>query len=106
MRALELGRTLPGDMPWFSTQRIGFLMGAVVPVVPFGFAWLPTQSPASSPTSGSAAAIVERLRDLSGRHIVVCVGANGQGRSEQAVSPRPRRSPVEDDAYDVVSARG
>ena len=44
MRALELGRTLPGDQSWLSPLRIGFLTGLIVPVSAMGFAWLSTLS--------------------------------------------------------------
>jgi len=104
MLALELGRPLPGDISWFSTQRIGFLMGAIVPVCLFGYAGLLTQSQGFHPHIWESCSIVGTLSILSGAVLVVIGGA----RESRALggSPRSEKVPVEEDAYDVVSARG
>jgi len=104
MLALELGRPLPGDISWFSTQRIGFLMGAIVPVCLFGYAGALTQSHGYHPQIWEFCSIVGTLSVLSGAVLVVIGGAK-ESRSP-GVGPRSEKMPVEDDAYDVVSARG
>src|SRR6516165_157929 len=38
MRALELGRTLPGDSPWLSPAKLGLLIAAAVPIGVFACA--------------------------------------------------------------------
>src|SRR4051794_17934690 len=70
MRALELGRPLPGDLSWFSTQRIGFLMGAVAPVGCFGMALLATQSAGFQPQVWEMAGIVSTVALLCGAVLV------------------------------------
>lgn len=40
MKALEVGRTLPQDEPWWSPARVSVAIGAGVPIVTFGLAWL------------------------------------------------------------------
>src|SRR3954449_10341927 len=104
MLALELGRPLPGDISWLSTQRIGFLMGAVVPVCLFGLSGLLTQTHGFHPNIWESSSIVGALAILSGAVLVVIGGAN-ESRNP-GVGPRGEKVPVEDDAYDVVSARG
>ena len=104
MLALELGRTLPGDISWFSTQRIGLLMGAIVPVCLFGYAGLLTQSHGYHPQIWESCSIVGTLSILSGAVLVVIGGAKDS--RTPGVSPRGEKVPVEEDAYDVVSARG
>jgi hypothetical protein len=101
MRALELGRSLPGDIPWLSTQRIGFLIGVVVPVTIFAFAGVSTQA-SYQPGIWEVAGSVSAVAILAGT-VVVCVGRHV--RHDGPCAP-VEKLPVEDDAYDVVSARG
>jgi hypothetical protein len=102
MRALELGRPLPGDMPWLSTQRIGFLMAVVVPVCLFGFAAF------SSQVAGPQRSIWEPVGIVSALAIICGLGVVWVGRHYESEAARApvEKAAVEDDAYDVVSARG
>lgn len=104
MRALELGRSLPGDVPWLSTQRIGFLMAAVVPPCVFGFAWLSTQTAGFHDVIWNAAGLVSTLAPICGS-VLVCIDVSRRIGDQAPLRPSDK-IPVEDDAYDVVSARG
>src|SRR5262245_59401840 len=44
MKALELGRSLPGDGPWLTPLKIGFFIATVVPIGVFVFASLATET--------------------------------------------------------------
>ena len=89
MRALELGRSLPGDIPWLSpTQRIGFLMavGRAGRRVRVRLAVRP-RPPAFSRTSG-------RLPGSSALFAIVCGGGRrlprrrrGRARTQESAAP-------------------
>lgn len=44
MRALELGRTLPKDEPWWNPARIGVFIGAGVPIAAMAVSLVATES--------------------------------------------------------------
>jgi hypothetical protein len=104
MRALELGRSLPGDIPWLSPLRIGFLVAAVVPICAFAFACLSTHAVGFQTEIWKAAGIVSVFAVGCGS-VVVCVAGTAQGQHQEAAA-QVEKSPVEEDAYDVVSSRG
>jgi hypothetical protein len=101
MRALELGRTLPQDEPWWSPLRIALLIGVGVPI---GFV-------ASVGLAGLAIGYHETMWFMAGM-----VGMSGVicGSILAGQSINPKTAPqvdaskpyVEEDAYDVVGARG
>ena len=104
MSALELGRSLPGDTPWLSPARLGFLIASVVPIGIFGFAWLAT-SEARLPS-----------RHLDGRgHGGLGQCHAGRARGLRMATARTDRAhhqaelvlkpEIAEDAYDVVSSR-
>lgn len=106
MKALELGRTLPQDEPWWSPARISLAIGAGVPFGVFFCAtmatgvagyheevWMGTMAVAlTSVISGSL---------LAGKHFAHQAQAEGLFSTGHA---KPR---LEDaDAFDVVGSRG
>src|SRR5437763_194934 len=101
MKAMELGRTLPKDEPWWSPGRICVAIGAGVPVGVFFFAWMASDPRAVQPTLWSSAGIVGLAGVVSGsllanRHLA----QSAEGR-RHAVKPE-----VDADLYDVVGTRG
>jgi hypothetical protein len=106
MTALELGRTLPGDLPWLSPLKTGFLIALLVPTAAFVCAWLGTREAGYHEDIWSAAAMVGIFAVIGGS----LLGGIGFARGERKHQPAPTalngKPQVEDDAYDVVSARG
>ena len=102
MRALELGCRLPQDEPWWSPARIAWLIGAGVPIGVF----LCVGSASGAIGYHEGMWIAAGMVGMSG----VIAGASLAGHSlrrnqatEQLGAPKPV---VDEDAYDVVSARG
>jgi len=104
MKALEMGRSLPGDIPCLSPLRVGFLVAAVVPICEFGFAWLSTRAAGYQMDFWQAAGMVS-LFALGCGTIVIGIAATRQGQQQEAFT-QVEKTPVDDDAYDVVSSRG
>jgi len=104
MRALDLGRPLPGDLPWLTPLRIGFLLGLVVPVAALGSAVLATLEIGFKDGIWLTAMIVSTTALICGC-VVAYRGAEQQTPAGQrsALEEKPQ---TEEDAYDVVSARG
>jgi hypothetical protein len=101
MRALELGRTLPMDESWWSPPRICVAIGAGVPIGVFLAAWLASASVGYQDgiwvgAMGVGLAGVIGGSILSARYLA-------QRERSQASYAKPV---VDDDAYDVVGARG
>ncbi|MFO0890279.1 MAG: hypothetical protein U0790_14200 [Isosphaeraceae bacterium] len=105
MRALDLGRPLPGDVSWLSPLRIGFLIGLLVPVAAMGCACLATISTGYHPDLWQAAGIVSVFGVVCGT-VIVSMAAGRQAQAGQAGAALARKPAIEEDAYDVVSARG
>jgi hypothetical protein len=102
MRALELGRILPQDEPWWSPARIALLIGAGVPSVAYLSVGLASTSVGYHEGMWIAAAIVGMSGVISGS-ILAGQSLNRYKTSEPFDASKPS---VEEDAYDVVSARG
>lgn len=104
MRALELGRSLPGDSPWLSPARLGLLLCAGVPIGIFAFASFATVQVGFHQDFWIAAAMV-------GLGSVICgtvLSALSFARTDRTLhlaeyAPKPE---LAEDAYDVVSSRG
>ncbi len=105
MMALELGRSLPGDTPWLTPLLIGFAIALSVPVAAFGFATVSTLAVGYHADIWQAAGGVSVFSVLCGS-VVVCLSAARQARPEGEHLANEGKSQVEEDAYDVVSARG
>jgi hypothetical protein len=104
MQALELGRPLPGDLPWLSPHRIGFLLGVGVPVVALLFAFLSTREIGYQEQIWQTTGILSTAALVCGSFIVVLTGKQKPlANDELALHEKPR---IDKDAYDVVSARG
>ena len=102
LRALELGRVLPQDEPWWSPARIAWLIGAVVPLGAFLSVGLASRSVGYHEGMWGAAAMVGMAGVISGS-ILAGQSLSRRTTTEQVGDPKP---PVDEDAYDVVSARG
>jgi hypothetical protein len=104
VKALELGRTLPGDGSWWTLQRISVAIGAGVPMAVFFCAWQASASLHDPEPAWVGAGIVGLAAVVSGS---VLAGRYYLGHDR----PSPRvgldeKSPIDADAYDVVSRRG
>jgi hypothetical protein len=102
MRALELGRTLPQDEPWWSPPRIAVLIGGAVPLGVFLSVGAATSFVGFHEGMWVAAAMVGMASVISGSILA------GLSYNQRRTSDRPEvtKPYVEDDAYDVVSSRG
>jgi len=104
MRALELGRSLPGDSPWLSPAKLGLLIGAAVPIGLFACASSATVQIGFHEDIWNASAIVGMGAVVCGTLLAGLSSARaGQGRNPAQVALKPE---VSEDAYDVVSSRG
>jgi len=107
IRALELGRTLPGDEPWWSLPRISVAIGVGVPASVFFCAWQASQGQADPRVAWIAAGIVGLTAvvcgsALSAWHFLVRDQAAHPGHPGDAHA----KARFDADAYDVVSSRG
>jgi hypothetical protein len=101
MRALELGRPLPGDESWLSPTRIGLLIAVAVPIGVFCCAMVATAMAGFQEGIWIPTAVVSVTA-------VLC-GSKTAGHAAHTTAALNRELPkpvVEEDAYDVVSARG
>lgn len=105
MRALELGRSLPGDGSWLSPLRAGVLVAAVVPIGVIGFASLSSLAIGYQEGTWQVAGVVSCFAVVCGTLLTSLASAR-QLQTSLASAPRVDKEQVEDDAYDVVSARG
>ena len=105
MMALEMGRSLPGDIPWLSPLRVGFLTAVVVPIGVFGLTFLSSRSTGFQGDLWQGAGIVSVCAIVCGS-VVACLGFARQASNEAHAADLVEKTPVEDDAYDVVSSRG
>lgn len=103
MMALEMGRSLPGDLPWLSPLRVGFLIATVVPIGVFGFAFLTDRGSGFHADIWRSAGMVSIFALVCGA-VVACV-ASRQGQNHADLR-QVEKAPVDEDAYDVVSSRG
>jgi hypothetical protein len=102
MRPLGKGRSLPGEEPPWSLAKMGLLIATVVPIVLFACATLASLALGFQMDIWIAAGMVGMAAVICGS-IVVIQSAHGVTRS---TLPERIKQPIEDDAYDVVSARG
>jgi hypothetical protein len=102
MKALEFGLMLPQDEPWWSPPRIAVLIGGAVPLGVFLCALLATSAVGFHDGMWIAATTVGMASVISGS-ILAGQSFKQKQTSAQYDSAKPH---VEEDAYDVVSARG
>ena len=105
MRALELGRTLPGDEPWSSPARISVAIGAGVPVGVFGIAWLASGAFGYQEAVWRGATMTGIAAVVSGS-LLAAKHFNHRAEAER-IAAGPYSKPYADaDAFDVVGSRG
>lgn len=106
MRALELGRRMPGERGEATAMATAARIGAGVPVGVMGVAWLASVS--SGPAGSDpwiAAGIISTAAVVSGA--VLAFRAMGLAAAEAAsASARAEKPAFDPDAYDHVGARG
>jgi hypothetical protein len=101
MHALEFGRTLPQDQPWWSPLRIGVVIGGAVPLGVFLTVGAATSAAGFHDGMWLAAAIVGTAGVICGSILAM------SNKTERVSSPFADSKPqIEEDAYDVVGARG
>jgi hypothetical protein len=105
IRALELGRTLPRDEPWWAPARIAVAIGAGVPIGVFGVAFLASQTLRDPEPVWIAAGTVGLAGVVGGTFLAWRSLMHG-ARSKPAASMGWSKPYVEDDAFDVVGQRG
>src|SRR4051812_41864052 len=105
MKALELGRTLPGDESWWTLPRISVAIGVGVPAAVFACAWRASQTLGDSHDPWIAAGAVGLAAVVCGASLAAWHFARSE-RSSQAVASPYDKAPFDADAYDVVGRRG
>jgi hypothetical protein len=104
MHALQIGRSLPGDEPWWSPARISLAIGAAVPIGVFFCAALATKAVGFHKDMWIAAGMVGLGGVICG---TVLAGASFARADKSKQTPDLAGKPeIGEDAYDVVSARG
>jgi hypothetical protein len=104
LRALELGRDLPRAShreSWFSPVRVGMMIGASVPLGAFICAMVTTICVGFHETIWMATMLVSLGSVISGAAVV----GTANRESKSAPADAGVKPYVEEDAYDVVSAR-
>lgn len=105
LRALELGRALPGDRPgesWFSPLRVGLIIAAGVPMGAFLSAMTTSLAVGFHDGIWIATSTVSLGAVISGSIIAGRAYTEPSGFSAE----REAKPFVDEDAYDVVAARG
>jgi hypothetical protein len=103
MKALELGRTLPNEAEGesWSVSKIAGSIGAGVPIGVFGCAWLASENLGYHEAIWVGAAMVGTAAVICGT--ILLHSLNVKGATSTLADSKP---PIEEDAFDVVSARG
>ncbi len=106
MKALEMGRTLPGDESWWSLPRIGMLIAVIVPVVSFIAAYQATTVWDDPRPAWVAATMVGVASVICGSGLAAYHFVRRDRMAEQVAELHAFKPPIDADAYDVVSRRG
>jgi hypothetical protein len=101
MQALEFGRTLPQDEPWWSPLRISLVIGGAVPLGVFLAVGSATAAVGFHDGMWIAASSVGMVSVICGS---ILAGSNKRAKASSSFADSKPR--IEEDAYDVVSARG
>jgi hypothetical protein len=105
LKALELGNALPAERireSWFSPVRVGMMIGAGVPVGVFLAAMVTSIAVGFHDGIWISTCLVGLGAVISGS----CVAARAHWQSNAPDAVAENKPFVEEDAYDVVSARG
>jgi hypothetical protein len=103
MKALEFGRTLPGDETWSSPGRISLAIGAGVPVCVFGLAWLTSQAVGFRSDIWQGASMVGCTSVICG---TILAAKTFSHRAREAATAMYQKPSLDPDAYDVAGSRG
>jgi hypothetical protein len=101
MQALEFGRTLPQDEPWWSPLRISLVIGGAVPLGVFLTVGSATAAVGFHDGMWIAAAMVGMASVICG---TILAGSNMRAKASSSFADS--KPQIEEDAYDVASARG
>ncbi len=101
MRALEMGRALPGDESWWTPPKVGLMIAAGVPVGTFFFAALATGAAGFQEGIWIPTMTVSLAAVIGGSIVAARAPQTATGSAQDVHKPV-----LEEDAYDVVSARG
>jgi hypothetical protein len=102
IKALEVGRSLPQDEPWWTPARVSVAIGVWVPVGVFFCAWMASLNIGYEGGVWFAATAV-------GTAAVACGSALAYKQLTLPSPAEPQRAdkpPVDADAFDVVGRRG
>lgn len=105
MRALELGRSLPGDPQGMTPSALAVKIGAYVPIASMGIAWLATRDGNTSLAPGiwTSCALVSAIAIVGG----TILAFRAMGLPAQSYPSAHAEKPAFDpDAYDHVGTRG
>ena len=105
IKALELGRTLPKDEPWWTLPRISVAIGLGVPAAVSFCAWQAGESQADPRVTWIASSVVGLAAVLCGSGLSVWHFSRVDPSATFADDAHAK-SRFDADAYDVVSSRG
>ena len=110
MKALEMGRTLPQDEPWWSPPRIAVAIGAVVPIASLGIAFVTTEAGGPRDEVWIFSSLVALAGVICGSTLSVkhfnhkaAIELAALQANPSSASGKPAFDP---DAYDVAGSRG
>jgi hypothetical protein len=105
MKALEMGRALPGETGedgwWSPPSKIAGSIAAGVPIGVFGCAWLASERVGYHEAIWIGAAMVGTAAVICGSCLVYALKVK-----DATATPSNFKPTIEEDAFDVVSARG
>jgi hypothetical protein len=103
MKAMELGRTLPQDEPWWTPARISVALGVGVPIAVSCCAWWTTAAVGYHEEIWIMSGMVSLAGVICGTALMA-KNLTARARAERlAADMKPA---FDADAYDVVSTRG
>lgn len=105
MRALELGRMLPQDEPWWTPARICVTIGAGVPVSSFFIAWMTVQAAGYREEIWMGATMVSIASVICGS-ILAAKHFTHRAEAENLAANQYAKPQMDADAFDVVGSRG
>lgn len=110
IKALEMGRTLPQDEPWWSPSRIAVAIGAGVPIASLAIAFVATEASGAREEIWAMAGVVA-LAGVVGGTTLSIKHFNHKARMELAALeanqyPANGKMAFDPDAYDVAGSRG
>ena len=102
MHALENGRSLPQDEPWWSPMRIALFIGGMVPLGIFFSVGVATYASGYHESMWIAATMVGTASVITG----TILAGQSLSRAETSDKLALTKPEVYEDAYDIVGTRG